>query len=411
MLKGRKVPSTSAIKESMEQPGLVHFNPVRRPDLFWMTAYALTLGTGVLIGVGLAVTPLVLVALYPGTWFLVTLAAVPLGVWIAVRLVSAGRKLRLRYRHLPEYTLFEDRVESVEWPNPQDKGVRFDKDIAPTRRSVRLDQVTSAVASFCVVRETYNRYGQRFIETAPIRYVRYRSGGRDELLSIPFPSHQDQGVDMWLRHLSGEGIPLLYTPKALYRHDTQVLDDAGRLRLLDELPNLVPYRFARGWQADEPGLRAQWSAVEHAERQAEEARDPALKRARARHPVTTWITGMLVFVWLGMTVFLQQLAWAGRPVEPANFIISFAAVLLFGLLFFFLLRSYLRWPYIFIYSGGALLTGFMTVVASTGLSDADQSVAAAFFSAPVLFQPLCWVPYLIVKRLSAGSKKRQQVAA
>ena len=119
---------------------------------------------------------------------------------------------------------------------------------------------------------------------------------------------------------------------------------------------------------------------------------------------------MLVFVWLGMTVFLQQLAWAGRPVEPANFIISFAAVLLFGLLFFFLLRSYLRWPYIFIYSGGALLTGFMTVVASTGLSDADQSVAAAFFIATVLFQPLCWVPYLIVKRLSAGSKKREQVA-
>ena len=60
----------------MEQPGLVHFNPVRKPDLFWLTAYALTLGTGVLIGVGLAVTPLVLDDLYPGSWFLVTMAAV-----------------------------------------------------------------------------------------------------------------------------------------------------------------------------------------------------------------------------------------------------------------------------------------------------------------------------------------------
>ncbi|MCD5340607.1 hypothetical protein LR392_00015 [Arthrobacter sp. AK04] len=394
----------------MEQPGLVHFNPVPKPDLFWLTAYALILGTGVLIGVVLAFTPVVLVAMYPGTWFLVTLAAVPLGVWIAVRLVGVGRRLMLRYRHLPEYRLFEDRVESVEWPNPQDKGVRLDKNTAPTRRSVRLDQITSAVASFCIVRETYNRYGQRFTETAPILYIRYRSGGRDELLSIPFPSHWDQGVDMWLSHLSDRGVPLLYTPKALYRHDTQVLDDAGRLRLLDELPNLVPYRFGRGWQADEQDIRARWSAVEQVERDAEEARDPALKSARARHPVTAWIIQMLVFVWLGMTVFLQQLAWAGRPAEPANFIISFAAVLLFGLLFFFLLRSYLRWPYIFIYSGGALLTGFMTVVASTGLSDADQSVAAAFFIATVLFQPLCWVPYLIVKRLSAGSKKREQVA-
>ena len=395
----------------MEQPGLVHFNPVRKPDLFWMTAYALILGTGVLIGAGLAVAPLVLVALYPGTRLLVTLAAVPLGVWIAVRLLAAGRKLLLRYRHLPEYSLFEDRVESVEWPNPQEKGVRFGKDTSPTRRSVDLGQVTSAVASLCIVRESVTGYGNRVTETAPILYVRYRAGTRDKLLSIPFPSHWDQGVDMWLRHLSGEGIPLLYTPQILYRHDTQVLDDAGRLRLLNELPNLVPYRFARGWQADEPGLRAQWSVVEHAERQAEEARDPALKRARARHPVTTWIMEMLVFVWLGMTVFVQQLAWAGRPAEPASLIISFAAVLLFGLLFFFLLRSYLRWPYIFIYSGGALLTAFMTVVASTSLSTGDQDVAAAFFFATVFFQPMCWLPYLAVKKLSARSKTRQKVPA
>ncbi|WP_350004955.1 hypothetical protein [Pseudarthrobacter sp. WHRI 8279] len=395
----------------MEQPGLVHFNPVRRPDLFWMTAYALILGTGVLIGAGLAVAPLVLAAMYPGTWFLVTLAAVPLGLWMVARLVSAGRKLRLRYRHLPEYTLFEDRVESAEWPNPLEKGVRLGKDTPPTLRSVNLAQVTSAVVSLCIVRETLNRYGRRFTETAPILYIRYRADNRDELMSIPFPSHWDQGVDTWLSHLSDEGIPLFYTPQVLYRHDTQVLDDAGRLRLLDELPNLVPYRFAHGWQADEPGLRAQWSDVEHAERQAEEARDPALKRARARHPVTTWIIQMLVFVWLGMTVFVQQLAWAGRPAEPASLIISFAVVLLFGLLFFFLLRSYLRWPYIFIYSGGALLTGFMTVVASTSLSTADQDVAVAFFLATVFFQPLCWLPYLVVRKLSARSEKRQQVPA
>ena len=120
---------------------------------------------------------------------------------------------------------------------------------------------------------------------------------------------------------------------------------------------------------------------------------------------------MLVFVWLGLTVFVQQLAWAGRPAEPASLIISFAAVLLFGLLFFFLLRSDLRWPYIFIYSGGALLTGFMTVVASTSLSTADQGVAVAFFFATVFFQPLCWLPYLVVRKLSARSEKRQQVPA
>lgn len=411
MLKGRTVPSTSATKESMEQPGLVHANPVRRPDLFWMTAYALILGTGVLIGAGLAVAPFVLMAVFSSAWSLITLAAVPLGIWTAVQLVSAGRKLMLRYRHLPEYRLFEDHVESVEWPNPQDKGVAFGRHTDPTRRSVGLDQVTSAVASLCIVRESVTRYGNRITETAPILYIRYRAGSRNELLSIPFQSHRDQAVNTWLRHLSGKGLPLLYTPKVLYRHDTQVLHDADRLRLLDDLPNLVPYRFARGWQAEEQDLRARWSAAEHAERQVEEARDPALKRARARHPFTTWLTQLPVFIWLFLTVFFLQLAGTGLPADPASLIISFGAVLLFGLVFFFRLRSYLRWPYIFIYSGGALLTGFMAIVASTGLSTAEQSVAAAFFFATVFFQPLCWLPYLVVKKLSAGSKERQQVPA
>lgn len=271
MLKGHTVPSTSVTKEFMEQPGLVHVNPVRKPDLFWRTAYALILGAGVLIGAFLAVAPLVLVAMYKNAWSLVTLAAMPLGVWMAVRLVATGRKLMVHYRHLPEYTLFEDRVESMEWPNPLEKGVRFGKDTVPARRSVSLDQVTSAVASLCIVRETLNQYGRRFTETAPILYVRYQAGGRDGLLSIPFPSHQDQSVDVWLSRLSDKGVPLLYTPQVLYRHDSQILGDAERLRLLDELPNLVPYLFAHGWQADERDLLARWSAGEDAERHDEGA--------------------------------------------------------------------------------------------------------------------------------------------
>ena len=53
----------------------------------------------------------------------------------------------------------------------------------------------------------------------------------------------------------------------------------------------------------------------------------------------------------------------------------------------------------------------MTVVASTSLSTADQGVAVAFFFATVFFQPLCWLPYLVVRKLSARSEKRQQVPA
>lgn len=395
----------------MEQPGLIHANLVRKPDLFWLTGYAIILGTGVLIGVVLAFAPFVLLAVYRSAWLLIPLAAAPLGVWMAIRITKAGRKLVLRYKHLPEFRLFEDRVESVEWPNPLTSGVRFDKSTTPIRRSVRLDAVTSVAASFCIVRESVTKYGGRITETAPILYVRYRAGGRNELLGIPFPSHRDQAVNLWLSHFSDKDVPLQYTPNVLYRHDTQVLDDADRLRLLDQLTNLVPYRFSEGWQADEPGLRALWSAAERAELDAEEALDPELQLARARHPLRTWYTQLLIFIWLFMTVFFQQLAVAGRSVEPTDLLISFGAVFLFGFAFFFRLRSYLRWPYIFIYSGGALLTGVLAILAGIDLSAVEQDVAAVFCFATLCFQPFCWVPYLVVKKLSAGGKMRKEQVA
>lgn len=150
----------------MKQPGPIHAPLVRKPDLFWLINYAIILGTGVLIGVVLALAPFVL-SMYRSVWLLIPLAAVPVGVWIAIRISDAGRKLVLRYKHLPGFRHFEDRVESVEWPNPLTNGVRYDENTTPTRRSISLDAVISVAASFCIVRDSVTKYGGRIAETAP----------------------------------------------------------------------------------------------------------------------------------------------------------------------------------------------------------------------------------------------------
>ncbi|MFB0836068.1 hypothetical protein [Arthrobacter halodurans] len=394
----------------MEQQGIVHANVGIRPDAFWRTFLAMAMGVGILAGVALAIGPIALLVAHPQVWMLVPLVLVPLGGWIAVKTAGHARKLRWHYAHLPEFVLFADRIESAEWPNPLGKGARIPTDDAPRRRVVDLGSVTSVVVSFCLVRQTRNRYGIPANETAPILYVRYRDRGWRNLLSVPFPSHATPGVDRWLAHVAARGIPLRYTARILFRHDTQILDDAGRLADLDGARDLLPYRFSNGWLADKEALGTAWLALQETHRAEEEALDPALKDARSKHPLTKWISQGLVFVWLGMVPFLLAFPARQGALDPTNATPGIAAVVLFGLLFFHLLRSRLRWPYIFIYSAGALATGIMVLIGSVELSAAEQGVGAAFFLATLVFQPFCWVPYLVVKKLAErrGNNARRE---
>lgn len=394
----------------MTQPGLVHANSLTPPDLFWRTATAIVMSVATLVGVALAVGPLVLLAVYRNVWLLLLLTLVPAGAWIAVKILGNWRKLRRHYAHLPDFTLFQDRIDSVEWRNPLGKGVDIAADEAPRRRTIPLDSVTSVVASFALIRQTRTRLGNPITETAPVLYVRYNNdddgGGSQELLSVPFSSHKDKGVDRWLSHFAALGVPLRYTARILFRHDTQILTDADRLEHLNTAPDIIPYTFDEGWRPDEQDLGARWLAVQEKLRTEEEEHDPELKEKRSRHSFRTWISMALVFVWLMITAVLQQLAAQGGHIDPANPLISFLCVVAFGFAFFYLLRSYLRWPYMFIYSGGTLITGLAYLIVSR--PGTEQEVGTSFFLAALAFQPLCWLPYLVVKKVAAQLKARDE---
>ncbi|KRF05287.1 hypothetical protein ASH00_12930 [Arthrobacter sp. Soil782] len=388
----------------MTRPGLIHTNALTPPDLFWRIAGVIFLTVGVLIGVAFAVGPLVLLAVYRNPWLLLLLPLVPAGAWMAVKVFKHGQTLRWHYAHLSEFTLHEDRIEAVEWRTPFMKGVQIRADEAPRERTIPLNAVTSVVASFAIVRRTTTpRHAIPIIETAPVLYIRYDDDGRQELLSVPFSSHKDEGVDRWLGYFAGAGIPLFYTPRTLFRHDTQILTDADRLKHLNAAADLIPYTFAEGWLADEHELGTQWRALDTAIRHEEEARDPELKDKRARHSGRTWISMALIFVWLMIAVFFQQLAAQWGYLEPFNPLVSFLCVLAFGFAFFHRLRSYLRWPYMFIYSGGVLLSAIAALIPSRpGL---ELEVSESFFIAALIYLPLCWVPYVVVK---AATKKLRE---
>ena len=359
-----------------------------------------------LLGVALAVGPLVLLGGYRNLWFLLLLPLGAAGVWMVVKMAGHWRTLRWHYSHLSEFTLFQDRIESAEWPNPFTKGVHFVADETACRRTIPLNSVTSVVASFAIVRRTLTPRGIPITETAPVLYVRYNDGGRPDLLSVPFSSHKDEGVDQWLSHFAEAGIPLQYTARILFRHDTQVLTDAERLKQLDGAADVIPYIFSEGWQPDEQELAARWVAHERKLRREEEKHDPELKAKRSRHSARKWISTSVIFIWLMVTVFFQQLAAQGGHLDPANPLISFLCVLAFGFAFFYQLRSYLRWPYMFIYSGGAFITAiFLLIPSRPGM---EQEVGTSFLLAALAYQPLCWLPYLVVKKVASKFKAREE---
>lgn len=385
----------------MTQPGLISTNALTPPDLFWRATAAIVFGVGTLCGVTLALAPLLLFVVHRNAWLLLLLPVVPAGAWMAVKIFGHWRKLRWHYAHLSAFTLFRERIESVEWRSPFGRGVQLAIDEPARRRTIPLTAVTSVVASFAIVRRTLTPRGMPVTETAPVLYIRYDDDGRQDLLSVPFSSHKDESVDLWLSHFASAGIPLLYTSRVPFRHDTQVLDDAGRLEHLNAAGDLVPYTFSDGWLADEQELATRWVALDQQVRQAEEAKDPELKNRRARHPARTWFLTGLIFVWLLTAVFFQQLAAESGYLEPFNPLVSLLCVLAFGFGFFYFLRSYLRWPYIFIYSGGVLIASVCALIASRpGL---EEEVWSGFFFAALVFQPLCWLPYLVVK---AGTRMR-----
>lgn len=386
----------------MTRPGLVHTNALTQPDLFWRTAAVVALAGGVLAGVALAVGPLVLLAVYRNAWLLTLLPLCAAGAWMAVKVLAYRQKLRWHYSHLPEFTLYADRIDAVEWAGAFTKGAPAALDAAPSRRTIPLEAVTSVVASFAIVRRTMTPRGLPVIETAPVLYVKYDDGGRQDLLSVPFSSHKDEGVDRWLSYFSDAGIALQYTPRILFRHDTQVLTDTDRLEHLNAAVDVIPYTFSEGWLADEQGLGTRWTALHEAIRREEEAKDPELKDKRARHSARTWISMVLILVWLMVAVFFQQLAAEWGYLEPFNPLVSLLCVLAFGFAFFYRLRSYLRWLYAFIYSGGVLISAMVVLIPSR--PGVELEVSESFFLAALAYQPLCWLPYLVVKKVSGRIK-------
>ena len=235
----------------MEKLKVIHKYTEKKVELFWWIFYLVVLTVGFIVGLLLIVSPIFLFIQFVSPWLFVLLVFIPLGVWIDIKLVKYTKRMFWKNQHLSSYTLLENKIETKEW----DKVYQHE----PSERVVPLEKLIKIIVASYIVRETIRPgpHYRKTTETAPILYFVYQENGEHKLLSIPFPSHTDQGWSIWLDFLN-KHFPLQYTARIVYRKDMIILDDYKRLDYFLHTTEFVPFPYTGNWLKDEALLFTSW---------------------------------------------------------------------------------------------------------------------------------------------------------
>lgn len=380
----------------MEHNSIVHTYTKPPRETFWRIGYVIVLVAGAFVGAALALAPVYYFLKYQNAWIAISFLFIPLGIWIAYRTLRHLQKLIWEDSHLSSYNLYENKIEAEEWVEAYSQ--------APVKREIPLNEVTSVTASFYILRKTMTMLGpthQTITETAPILYIRYTKNGQENVLNLEFPNHGDDNINVWLSHFQQRNIPLLYTARLLYRVDTQSYNDQQRLEYFKSSGEVVEFPFSGSWLKDEAAIRPSWNENESTLRAEEEEKDPELKKACQKHNFKFWIWT----VWLAaMVIILSTFAYTKfgsfLPLSSGNIIPGLLIFTFGGFLFFFCLRSYLRWFYMFTYLALVLITGFWIGVLSDSLPAIEAELAISISMASLLYPLLVWIPYVTIKKMT-----------
>ncbi|TWT25255.1 hypothetical protein [Planomicrobium sp. CPCC 101110] len=383
----------------MEENKMIHTYQGPKYDKFWRTAFVVILLAGALIGLALVAAPIYFYMKFRIAWLLIFFIFIPFGVWLVLSMLRHIKKLEWRHNHLSSYTLSGEKIEALEWGEAHSK--------SPIQRVVPLSAVSSVIASSYIIRQTISQGGfsRKITETGPILYILYTENGQQKVLNIPFQNHGDQGMNAWLTHLQKHGLPIQYTARQLYRIDTQHFTDEQRLEYFQSSGETVDFPFTGNWLTDEPQIWAKWKEKDTEKRAQEEALDPKLKKARQKHTFFTWMfTIWLVYMLMFLAGFVQTKIGGFLPFPAGNIIPGLLFFTMGGFLFFYCLRSYLRWYYMLSFSLLAVIIGISFGIISDGLPGTEAALAMGICLSSFAYPSLVWIPYFTVKTLRTRKK-------
>jgi hypothetical protein len=372
---------------------IVHVQQEQREDLFWRGAAVVGLFFVAAIVALFIGVPVWLMIAFWNPWLLFTLVFVAAGVLLLVRTVDMVRRGAWHARHRSTYTLREAGIETTEWNT-------FGAD-APVRRAIPWEAVASVVASYRIVRRTIlvENGGGTLTETAPVLHILFDQDGSRRITSVPFSSHKDPAVDVWIAALRKHGLELGCTARPLSWKGEAYLGPEAQLEHLATTEEVIPFPATGGWLDNTIRLENRWHQNAAQVQEQAERRDPALREARqrptGRHWILgAWFAGMYALSAGFLLPYLVQHGWLPAAVWPLELLVVLPA----AALFFLPLRRGLRWFHGLVCWLLLVVISFSVLVGSVEMGPAAERTAMIGFGLTVLSAALLWAPYLLVKR-------------
>lgn len=124
---------------------LIHTYTEPETKGFWRIVFWFITGFMLLLGLSMVVVPFLILLEYQTWWVLFTIPFFIAGIFLNGSLLRLWKTTLWKQRHRARYDLYENRIETLEWPQPS-KSV-------PQERTIHFENIVSVVASYYIVRE------------------------------------------------------------------------------------------------------------------------------------------------------------------------------------------------------------------------------------------------------------------
>ncbi|MCM3782528.1 hypothetical protein M3231_06055 [Neobacillus mesonae] len=353
---------------------------------------------GLLLTLCLAAGPFVLIALWPSIWSYISIAAVPVGIILFMKLFRSLKQWIWRNNHLDHFLLYDDRVEYILWD-----GETKEK----SEGTIRISDIKELYYGRYVVPSNYiyqkkpksDRYEQ--IALLPVLYLIHHNGTEEMALVVPFTEEME--ANRWLEVLGTRGISLSLT--SIIISNLQLTAVPIELR---EDRYLTPAVFDGNIERE---FRPFYERVV----EEEESREPTQEELDNFEEDEKWMEyekelnkrksafrGMGRYAWpvlilqLGLGIWYVNLAEQGK-VNPDGVIIPMMLILISSVLFFALVK-WMRWTQIIVFHVITLFS-FIFIDSSEVETDPSYRASAILLAMSLLTVVGTAIIYFIMRRL------------
>lgn len=373
----------------------------RKPKMqpfYWVLTFEMHV-LGILLGLAMTVGPLILLYYWTNVWTWISLIAIPVGIYMGIRIWNSLKRNIWFNTHLDEYLLYDDHVEYTRWdPETREasKGSCWISDVKELYYGRYVMQYSYAY------RESKMREALPMVELMPMLYLVSTEGMKDRVVAIPFNDAME--ANRWLEVLGKRDIPLYLTSILI-----PDIEDESALDLLREDEDLERTEFdgnierqfrpymeqliQRSEEAEDRELtEEELDQVEYDMQMLEY--EEALQKRRSAFRGIGWLAWLVFPVQFAIGYWLTRQAGQGNlnPDEPLY------PILLVGLsaiLFLFLVK-WMRWPQIIIFSVVTFIS-FIFVDFSEIETDPSYEMSSVLLGVAMLSLPVVGLLYMGVR--------------